>query len=61
MPNIECLCILGKLEALNVQLPTQIPKPYITSLKDLFDLEDGVKPTLVENNMANKPMGPKSI
>ena len=35
-------------------------KPYITSLKDLFDHEGSVMPTLVENNMINKPMRPKS-
>ena len=36
-----------------------IPKPYITDLKDLFDLEGSVLPTLVEINITNKPMGPK--
>ena len=35
-----------------------IPKPYITSLKDLFDLEGGEFPKLVESNMTNKPMRP---
>ena len=34
------------------------PKSYITSLKDLFDLEDSELPKLVESNMTNKPMGP---
>ena len=32
------------------------PKPYIKSLKDLFDLEGGELPKLVESNMTNKPM-----
>ena len=35
-----------------------MPKPYITSLKDLFDPEGGVTPKLVESNMTNKSMGP---
>ena len=35
-----------------------MPKPYITSLKDLFDPEGGDLPKLVEGNMTNKPMGP---
>ena len=35
----------------------QIPKPYITSLEDLFDPESSDMPKLVENNMTNKPMG----
>ena len=38
-----------------------LPKPYITSLKDLFDPEGGVLLTLVENNMTNKLMRPKLI
>ena len=42
-----------------VTYPT--PKPYITSLEDLLYPKGGVLPTLVENNMTNKPMGPKSI
>ena len=33
------------------------PKPHITSLKDLFDSECGIMPTLVEINMTNKHMG----
>ena len=33
----------------------------ITSLKDLFDLEGCVMPTLMENDMTNKPIGSKSI
>ena len=36
-----------------------MPKPYNTSLEDLFDPEGGDVPKLVENNMTNKPMGPK--
>ena len=36
----------------------QMPKPYITSLKDLFDPEGGELPKLVESNMTNKLMGP---
>ena len=47
--------------SLKCPINNPIPKPYITSLKDLFDLEGGVMPTLVENNMTNKPMGPKLI
>ena len=35
----------------------QVPLPYITSSKDLFDYEGCVMSTLVENNMTNKPMG----
>ena len=35
-----------------------MPKPYITSLEDLFDSEGGDVPKLVENNMTNKPKGP---
>ena len=34
------------------------PKPYITSLEDLFDPIGSDVPKLVENNMTNKPMGP---
>ena len=41
------------------QLPN--PKPYITSLEDLFDPKGGDVPKLVESNMTNKPMGPKSL
>ena len=33
-----------------------MPKPYITSLEDLFYPECGDVPKLVENNMTNKPM-----
>ena len=36
-----------------------MPKPYITSLEDLFDLEGSDVPKLVESNMTNKPIGPK--
>ena len=35
-----------------------MPKPYIISLKDLFDLKGGELPKLVENDMTNKPMRP---
>ena len=43
-------------------MSSYLPKPYITSLKDLFDPEDCVMATLVENGMINnKPMGPKSL
>ena len=35
-----------------------MPKPYITSLKDLFDPKGGELPKLVENDMTNKPMEP---
>ena len=38
-----------------------IPKPYITSLEDLFDPEGCVMPTLVENNMTNKLMRLKPL
>ena len=38
-----------------------MPKPYITSLEDLFDPEGGVMPKLVDSNMTNKSMGPKSL
>ena len=30
---------------------------HITSLKDLFDSEGGIMPTLVEINMTNKHIG----
>ena len=35
-----------------------MPKPYITSLEDLFDPEGGDVPKLVENNITDKPMEP---
>ena len=43
----------------HIQLP--LPKPHITSFKDLYDLEGCVMLTLVEDNLTNKPMGPKII
>ena len=47
---------------LNLKCPITYPllKQYITSLKDLFDPEGGIRPTLVDNNMTNKTMGPDS-
>ena len=36
------------------------PKPHITSLKYLFDPEGCVRPTLMENNITYKPIGPES-
>ena len=42
-----------------IQLP--LPKPYITSFKDLFDLEGCVMLTLVEDNLTNEPMRPKIV
>ena len=42
--------------SLKRQIIYQIPKPYITSLEDLFDPESSDMPKLVENNMTNKPM-----
>ena len=38
-----------------------MPKPYNTSLEDLFDPEGSALPKLVEINMTNKPMGPLLI
>ena len=38
-----------------------MPKPYITGIEYLIDLEGGDIPKLVESNMTNKPMGPKSL
>ena len=38
-----------------------MPKPYIISLEDLFDPKGGDVSTLVENDMTNKPMRPKSL
>ena len=35
-----------------------MPKPYITSLEDLFGSEGSDVPKLMENNMINKPMRP---
>ena len=35
-----------------------MPKPYITSLKDLFEPEGDEFSKLVESDMTNKPMGP---
>ena len=44
-------------------MSSQLPnaQAYFTSLKDLFDLEGSDVSKLVENNMTNKPMGPKSL
>ena len=39
------------------QIIYPMPKPYNTSLEDLFDPEGSVVPKLVESNMTNKPMG----
>ena len=48
---------MGEIEPkLSSYLPN-VPKPHITSLKDLFDLESGIMPTLVESNMIIKHMG----
>ena len=55
------VCALWVNFSLKFPVIYPIPKPYNTSLKDLFDLEGCVLPTLVENNMTNKPMRPKSI
>ena len=55
------VCALWVNLSLKCPVIYSIPKPYITSLKDLFDPECGVLPTLVNNNMTNKPIGPKSI
>ena len=54
MGRKERVCILG-----TIQLP--LPKPHITSFKDLFDFEGCVMLTLVDENLTNKPMGPKII
>ena len=52
-----------RMRSLNTKCPVNYlkPKPYITSLKDLFDLEGGELPKLVESNMTNKPMRPKLL
>ena len=47
--------------ALKCQVNYPMPKPYIISLKDLFDPESGELPKSVENNVTNNPMGPKSL
>ena len=43
--------------SLNCPVVYQVPYPYITSSKELFDYKRCVISTLVENNMTNKPMG----
>ena len=47
----------------SLKIPIQLPlsKPHITSFKDLFDLKGCAMLTLVEDNLTNKPMGPKII
>ena len=40
------------------QINYPMPKPYITSLEDVFDPEGGDVPKLVDSNLTNKPMGP---
>ena len=47
--NLKCTVIYLSTLAINYKL------------KDLFDPEGCVMPTLVESNMTNKPMGPKSL
>ena len=39
---LSCKWNLGKIELKIVHLSTQLPKPNITSLKDLIDLEGGI-------------------
>ena len=47
--NLKCLVIY----------PSTLAMHY--KLKDLFDSKGCVMPTLVENNMTNKPMRPKLL
>ena len=49
--NLNLKCLVNYL----------MPKTYITNLQDLFDLEGGVMPKLVESNMTKKPLGLKSL
>ena len=57
---LSSVCTLGKLELKRTNyLPSAQAIHY--NLKDLFDLEGSVMPTLVENGMTNKPMGHKTI
>ena len=54
------VCALWVNLSFKCQINYPIPKLYITSLEDLLDPEGGVLPTLVKNNMTNKPMGLES-
>ena len=56
--NVEIMYVVWVNLSLKCPIVYPLPKPHITSLEDLFDLEDGNVPKLVENNMTNKPMGP---
>ena len=55
------VCILWVNLSLECPLNYLRPNTYITSLKDLFHLEGGELTKLVDSNMTNKPMGPKSL
>ena len=55
----ECVYWISSSLKIHMQLP--LPKPHITSFKDLFDLKGYVMLTLVEDNLTNKPIGPKII
>ena len=61
MQNVEKMYSVWVNLSFKCPIIDPIPKPYITSLEDLFDLEGSDVPKLVENNMTNKPMGPKSL
>ena len=54
------MCTLGELEP---KMPSQLAKTQDIHYKpkDLFDPEGGELPKLVESNMTNMPMGPKSL
>ena len=50
-----------RISSLKILIQLTLPKPHITSFKDLLDLKGCVKLTLVEENLTNKPMGSKFI
>ena len=54
-------CVYWVSSSLKIPIQLLLPKPHITSFKDLFDLEGYVMLTLVEDNLTNKPMRPKII
>ena len=54
-------CVYWVSSRLKIPLQLTLPKPHITSLEDLLDLEGCVMLTLVEDNLTNKPMGSKFV
>ena len=57
--NKECVYWVSSSLKIPIQLP--LPKPHITSFKNLFDLDGCVMLTVVEDNLTNKPIGPQII